>query len=122
MDNSRSKNKPQTSSRMTGARFIAETFKSYGISHVFYVEAVLRRTLVEMETLGIQKVLAHTEKAAAYMADGYARVRHGPGICLSQSVGAANLAAGLQDAFLARSPVIAITGHRPPIARSSHQV
>ena len=120
MDNSKKKNKLQVPSRMTGARFIAETFKSYGMTHVFYVEAVLRRTLIEMETLGINKVMAHTEKAAAYMADGYARVRHGPGICLSQSVGAANLAAGLQDAFLARSPVIAITGHRPPIARYSN--
>ncbi|MBA7471535.1 Acetolactate synthase large subunit [subsurface metagenome] len=120
MDNNKRKNKQQTSSRVTGARFIAETFKSYGMTHVFYVEAVLRRTLVEMETLGIRKVLAHSEKAAAYMADGYARMRHGPGICMSQSVGAANLAAGLQDAFLARSPVIAITGHRPPLARYSN--
>jgi acetolactate synthase I/II/III large subunit len=120
MDNSKRDNKVQTSSRMTGARFIAETIKSYGVTHLFYVEAVLRRTLVEMETLGIKKVLAHSEKAAAYMADGYARVRYGPGICMSQSVGAANLAAGLQDAFLARSPVIAITGRRPPVARYSN--
>jgi acetolactate synthase-1/2/3 large subunit len=120
MDNSKKENSLQMPSRMTGARFIAETFKSYGLTHVFYVEAVLRRTLIELETLGINRVLAHSEKAAAYMADGYARVRRGPGICMSQSVGAANLAAGLQDAFLARSPVIALTGHRPPIARYSN--
>jgi len=120
MDSSKKGNSLPESSRMTGARFIAETFKSYGMTHVFYVEAVLRRTLIEMETLGINRVLAHSEKAAAYMADGYARVRRGPGICMSQSVGAANLAAGLQDAFLARSPVIALTGHRPPIARYSN--
>ncbi len=120
MGNNEMKNKLQMVSRMTGARFLAETFKSYGITHVFYVEAVLRRTLIEMEMLGIKKVLAHSEKAAAYMADGYARVRRGPGICICQSVGAANMAAGLQDAFLARSPVIAITGHRPPIARYSN--
>lgn len=120
MDGSKKGNSLQESSRMTGARFIAETFKSYGMTHIFYVEAVLRRTLIEMETLGINRVLAHSEKAAAYMADGYARIRRGPGICMSQSVGAANLAAGLQDAFLARSPVIALTGHRPPIARYSN--
>jgi acetolactate synthase-1/2/3 large subunit len=34
---------------------------------------------------------------------------------MAQSVGAANLAAGLQDAFLGRSPVIALTGKKPPL-------
>jgi len=103
--------------KMTGACFIAETFKGYGVTHVFFVPAVLGRALVEMERVGIQRVVAHSEKAAAYMADGYARACRRPGVCLAQSVGAANLAAGLQDAYLALSPVIAITGHR----RSSHK-
>jgi acetolactate synthase-1/2/3 large subunit len=103
--------------RMSGARFIAETFKGYGVTHVFFVEAILRRGLVEMETLGINRVLTHSEKAAAYMADGYARISHRPGICMSQSVGGANLASGLQDAYLGLSPVIAITGRKPPIAQ-----
>jgi acetolactate synthase-1/2/3 large subunit len=102
---------------MSGARFIAETFKGYGVSHVFFVEAILRRGLVEMETLGITRVLTHSEKAAAYMADGYARACHRPGICMSQSVGGANLASGLQDPYLGLSPVIAITGRKPPIAQ-----
>lgn len=103
--------------RMSGARFIAETFKGYGISHVFFVEAILRRGLVEMETLGITRVLTHSEKAAAYMADGYARVSHRPGICMSQSAGGANLASGLQDPYLGLSPVIALTGRKPAIAQ-----
>jgi acetolactate synthase-1/2/3 large subunit len=102
---------------MSGAKFIAETFKGYGVTHVFFVEAILRRGLVEMETLGITRVLTHSEKAAAYMADGYARVSHRPGICMSQSAGGANLASGLQDPYLGLSPVIAITGRKPPIAQ-----
>jgi acetolactate synthase-1/2/3 large subunit len=106
-----------TVSRMSGARFIAETFKGYQVTHIFYVEAILRRALVEMEELGIQRILTHSEKAAAYMADGYARVSHRPGICMAQSVGAANLASGLQDPYLGLSPVIAITGRRTPIAQ-----
>jgi acetolactate synthase-1/2/3 large subunit len=105
------------SDKMSGARFIAETFKGYGVTHVFFVEAILRGALVEMETLGIRRVLTHSEKAAAYMADGYARVTRRPGICMSQSVGAANLASGLQDPYLGRSPVIAITGRKDPISR-----
>ncbi len=101
--------------KMSGARFIAETLKGYGVTHVFYVEAILRRTLVEMEKLGISRILTHSEKSAAYMADGYARTALKPGVCMAQSVGAANLAAGLQDAYLAHSPVIAFTGRKHPL-------
>jgi acetolactate synthase-1/2/3 large subunit len=104
-------------SKMSGARFIAETFKGYGVTHVFFVEAILRKTLMEMEALGIKRVLTHGEKAAAYMADGYARVSRRPGICMAQSVGAANLAAGLQDPYLGLSPVIALTGRKSPLAQ-----
>jgi len=102
---------------MTGARFLAETLREYGVTHVFFVPAIIRRALVEMEDVGIQRVISHGEKSAAYMADAYARVTGKPGLCFAQSVGAANLAAGLQDAYLGVSPVIAITGHRPPMHR-----
>ena len=103
--------------RMTGARFLAETLREYGVTHVFFVPAIIRRALVEMEDVGIQRIISHGEKSAAYMADAYARVTGKPGLCFAQSVGAANLAAGLQDAYLGVSPVIAITGHRPPMHR-----
>ena len=99
---------------MTGFRLIAEMMHGYGIRAVFHVPYVLDGALVEMEKLGIQRVRCHSEKAAAYMADGYARVARGPGIAMAQSVGAANLAAGLQDAWLACSPVIAVTGRWMP--------
>ena len=98
--------------RMTGAKFLADTLKAYGVTHVFLVPAILRRALAEMDLIGIKRVITHGEKAAAYMADGYARASGKPGICMAQSVGAANLAAGLQDAYLGLSPVIALTGHK----------
>ena len=96
--------------RMTGARLLAETVHACGISHVFFMPYIAPRALMEMEKLGIKRVQTHGEKAAAYMADAYARVRRGPGLCMAQSVGALNLAAGLQDAWLSCSPVVAITG------------
>ena len=99
---------------MTGYRYIAEMLHGYGIRAVFHVPYVLDGALVEMEKLGIRRVRCHSEKAAAYMADGYARAARGPGIAMAQSVGAANLAAGLQDAWLAGSPVIALTGRWMP--------
>ncbi len=70
------------------------------------------RALAEMEDMPIKRVLTHGEKAAAYMADGYARASGRPGICAAQAVGAANLAAGLRDAYMGHSPVIALTGGR----------
>lgn len=96
----------------TGASFIADAIEAQGTDHVFFVDAILRETLVELERRGIKRILAHSEKSAAYMADGYARVSGQLGICMAQSVGAANLAAGLQDAYLNRTPVLAITGKK----------
>ena len=106
--------------QMTGGRFIAETVHGYGISHVFFMPYIGPRAMMEMEKLGIKRVQTHGEKAAAYMADAYARVKRGPGLCMAQSVGAVNLAAGLQDAFLACSPVIALTGRELQINQQRH--
>ncbi len=99
---------------MNGAEWLARALAGTGMSHVFFVESTLRRTLLHLGDLGVKHILAHSEKAAAYMADGYARVAKRPGVCMAQSVGAANLASGLQDAWLGRSPVIAFTGHKEP--------
>ncbi len=106
--------------RMTGGRFIAETFQGYGVTHVFFMPVIIQRALLEMENLGIHRIMTHGEKAAAYMADGYARTSRRVGVCMAQSVGAANLAAGLQDPFLANSPVMAITGRRPQSDQYQH--
>ena len=96
--------------RMTGGKLLADTVHGYGITHVFFMPYIAPRALMEMEYLGIKRVQTHGEKAAAYMADAYARVKGAPGLCMAQSVGAVNLAAGLQDAWLSCSPVVAITG------------
>src|SRR5215468_1102238 len=101
--------------KATGAQVLAEMLQGYGVSHVFMVPAVLRRTFAEMERrTKIARIHTHGEKAAAYMADGYARASARPGVCMAQVVGALNLAAGLRDAWLAHSPVIAFTGGRDP--------
>ncbi|MBV8776268.1 MAG: thiamine pyrophosphate-binding protein [Alphaproteobacteria bacterium] len=99
---------------MNGAEWLARALASTGMTHIFFVESTMRRTLLALTDLAVKPVLAHSEKAAAYMADGYARVAGRPGLCMAQSVGAANLASGLQDAYLGHSPVIALTGRKEP--------
>jgi acetolactate synthase-1/2/3 large subunit len=101
--------------RRSGAEVLADMLAGYGVTHVFMVPAVLRRTFAEMERrTNIARIHCHGEKSAAYMADGYARASGKPGICMAQVIGALNLAAGLRDACLAHSPVIAMTGGRDP--------
>jgi acetolactate synthase I/II/III large subunit len=107
-------------SKTTGGRYIAELLNAYGVTAIFFVPTVLSRALANMDDMPIRRVLTHGEKAAAYMADGYARVSGRPGICAAQSIGATNLGAGLKDAFLAHSPVIAMTGGRLPHQKYKH--
>jgi acetolactate synthase-1/2/3 large subunit len=99
---------------LTGAEWLARAIASTGTEHVFFIDSVIRRTLIQLEQVGVKRELAHTESGVAYMADGYARVSGKAAICFAQSVGAANLAAALQDAYLARVPVVAITGRKVP--------
>src|SRR4029453_17322614 len=101
--------------KITGAQCLEDMLEGYGVSPVFKVPPGLRRTFAEMERrTKIKRIHTHGEKSAAYMADGYARASGRAGICMAQVIGALNLAAGLRDAHLAHSPVIAFTGGREP--------
>lgn len=99
---------------MKGFEYLVKLVKAYGIDHIFYCEAMMSRFLFEAEKTGVKRIMAHSENGAGYMADGYARASGKVGICMAQSIGAANLAGGIFDAHLANSPVIAITGKKTP--------
>jgi acetolactate synthase I/II/III large subunit len=106
--------------RMTGSRYFAEAMRGYGVTHIFYVNSIVREAMDEMNRVGVTRVVTHGEKAAAYMADGYARASHRPGVCLCQDIGTTNLAAGMRDAHMSGSPVIAITGGQNDQPRYRH--
>src|SRR5947209_18600982 len=99
---------------MNGAEWLARALAGAGTTHVFFVESVLRRTLLELKDLGVTPILTHWEKAAAYMADGYARIAGPPGMCVAHAVGAAHLASGMQDPLLGHAPGVQLA------ARKSH--
>ena len=98
---------------------IAEMLAAYGVSHFFFVPVILPETVKRMSERGILPVMTHGEKAAAYMADGYARISRKVGVCGAQAIGSTNLAAGLRDAYMARAPVVALSGE--PDARTSYR-
>lgn len=106
--------------KMTGARLFAEMIKGYGVTHVFFVPVMLAKGMYELEGMPVKRVLTHGEKAAAYMADGFARASGRPGVCMAQAIGASNLAAGLRDGYMAGSPIIALTGGPRPEYRYRH--
>jgi acetolactate synthase I/II/III large subunit len=89
---------------------IAEMLSAYGVSHFFFVPVILPEAVKRMSGHGISPVMTHGEKAAAYMADGYARISRRVGVCGAQAIGSTNLAAGLRDAYMARAPVVALSG------------
>src|SRR5574340_613546 len=67
-----------------------------------------------MYSAGIRHLLVRHEQAAAFAADGYARVTGKPGVCLSTSgPGATNMITGLANAMMDSIPVVALTGQVP---------
>ncbi|MGA8185878.1 MAG: biosynthetic-type acetolactate synthase large subunit [Terriglobia bacterium] len=59
----------------------------------------------------LRHLLVRHEQAAAFAADGYARVTGQPGVCVGTSgPGATNLITGLASAFMDSIPVVALTG------------
>ena len=99
-------------SEMSGARYMCEFMKAYGVSTYFFMPSMLSHMLAVMDDYPIRRIMTHGEKAAVYMADGYARASGKPGVCGAQAIGASNLAAGLRDAQMSHSPVISLVGGR----------
>ncbi len=59
----------------------------------------------------LRHILVRHEQAAAFAAEGYARVNGKPGVCFATSgPGATNLVTGLADAMMDSIPMVAITG------------
>lgn len=96
--------------KMKGQQFLAEMIRRSGAKAVFFVPTFLYPTLVELAEDPIKRVLCHSEKAAAYMADGHAQATNTPAIVITQGgPGATNLFAGMADAWESHTPMLAIT-------------
>ena len=67
---------------MTGAECFAEMVQGYDVFHIFFVPAFMLKAFAQMEDRPIHRVMVHGEKAAAYMADGYARAHLPWPLCL----------------------------------------
>ncbi|MFN7087421.1 MAG: thiamine pyrophosphate-binding protein [Burkholderiales bacterium] len=96
---------------MNNADLIVRMLRTAGITHGFGVPSGNVLPLMEaMRTGGIEFVLTAHEGSAGFAADVTARMSGKPGLCIATlGPGATNLATGVGNAFLDRSPLIAIT-------------
>ena len=100
-----------------GGAAVARVLARAGVGHVF---GLLGGSMLELydalyHSEDIRYIGARDERAAAHMADAYARITGGPGVVLAAQAGpgAANLVTGLAEAKLAYSPLVAIAGLVP---------
>jgi acetolactate synthase-1/2/3 large subunit len=97
---------------MKGGEALLEALRDRGVEVVFgYPGGAIMPLYDALLGCGIRHVLVRHEQAAAFAADGYARVSGRPGVCIATSgPGATNLVTGIANAFLDSVPMLAITG------------
>jgi acetolactate synthase I/II/III large subunit len=96
---------------MNNADLIVATLKAAGIARGFGIPSGNVLPLMEaMRKGGVDFVLTAHEGSAGFAADVTGRLTGAPGLCIATlGPGATNLATGVGDAWLDRSPLIAIT-------------
>ncbi|MBO0794066.1 MAG: thiamine pyrophosphate-binding protein, partial [Ktedonobacteraceae bacterium] len=92
---------------------VLRALEEEGVTHIFGVPGGPLVPLFEAlaQRQRIRPVLAKHEEGAAFMAEGYARVRRGLGVCCGTSgPGATNALTGIASANSDSIPVLALTG------------
>jgi len=107
------------------SELFVECLEAEGVTHVFGIPGEETLDLNEsLEDSSIAFVPVRHEQGAAYMADMFGRLSRGAGVCLGTlGPGATNLITGVADAFLDRSPLVALTGQADleRMHKESHQ-
>ena len=95
----------------TVAEVMARTLRDLGVTRMFglpggeildFIDAARRA--------GIRFVLTRREATASFMADAAGQLERQPGVCVATlGPGAVNMVLGVANAYLDRSPVLAIT-------------
>jgi acetolactate synthase-1/2/3 large subunit len=102
-----------------------ECLEAEGVRYVFGIPGEETLDLNEsLDRSSIAFVPVRHEQGGAYMADMYGRLTRRAGVCLGTlGPGATNLVTGVADAFLDRSPLVALTGQADleRMHKESHQ-
>jgi acetolactate synthase I/II/III large subunit len=102
-----------------------ECLEAEGVKYVFGIPGEETLDLNEsLDSSSIDFIPVRHEQGGAYMADMYGRLTRRAGVCLGTlGPGATNLVTGVADAFLDRSPLVALTGQADleRMHKESHQ-
>ena len=95
----------------TCAEVVASTLRDAGVERMFGLPGGEILDFIEAaRKVGIEFVLVRHEAVAAFMADVAGQIARQPAVCVSTlGPGAMNLTLGVANAYLDRSPLIAIT-------------
>lgn len=101
--------------RISGSEILLESLRRENVQVVFGLPGGAVLPLYDaLYSAGIRHLLVRHEQAAAFAADGYARVSGKPGVCLVTSgPGATNITTGLTSALMDSIPIVALTGQVP---------
>src|SRR3954464_12317292 len=112
-------------SQRKASDLFVECLEAEGVEYVFGIPGEETLDLNEsLERSAIPFVPVRHEHGGAYMADMYGRLTHRAGVCLGTlGPGATNLVTAVADAFLDRSPLVALTGQGDleRLHKESHQ-
>ena len=93
----------------TAAEATAAELKALRTECLFLMTGRDNTLWIALQKAGIRQILARTEAAAVYMADGYARVTGRPAFVYgAYGPGAANVAGALAEPYWSSSPVVAL--------------
>ena len=100
---------------MNNAELIVATLRAAGVSHGFGIPSGNVLPLLEAMRVGrLPYVLTAHEGSAAFAADVMGRLTGTPGLCIATlGPGATNLTTGVGNAWLDRSPLLALTCNLP---------
>jgi acetolactate synthase-1/2/3 large subunit/sulfoacetaldehyde acetyltransferase len=97
----------------SGGRVVVDLLEAEQVRYVFGIVGATFLDVLDAlyDDPGVAYVNVRHEQAAAFMADGLARVTGHPGVCLVTSgPGATNLLTGVAAAHVAHSPVVSLVG------------
>ncbi|HEU4370158.1 MAG TPA: thiamine pyrophosphate-binding protein [Methylomirabilota bacterium] len=100
-------------SERSGGRVVVDLLRAEQVRYIFGIVGATFLDVLDAlyDDRSIEYINVRHEQAAAFMADGLARVTGRPGVCLVTSgPGATNLLTGVAAAHVAHSPVISLVG------------
>ncbi|MBI2494853.1 MAG: thiamine pyrophosphate-binding protein [Candidatus Rokubacteria bacterium] len=98
---------------LTAGRAVVELLKAEQVRYIFGIVGATFLDVLDAlyDDKAVEYINVRHEQAAAFMADGLARVTGLPGVCLVTSgPGATNLLTGVAAAYVAHSPVVVLVG------------